>query len=160
MPQSKYVVEYELSGAHIFRVGVQANSPDEACELVTKELCVGNLYTEDRPLLHDGFEEDGNSGHALDPAVVETLPDDRPWPAPDETVKSNQREEEAVRVCRLLAEAFVEGELTHSPPAWGWIDIAYDAAQWVLNRTEMDAIRKKVADRLGVDLDDADDPLA
>ena len=152
----KYIVEYELPFIHRVQVGVQADTPEAACELVTDELCGGDLFTEDRPVLHDIFEEDGNAGVALEPEVRETLRDDQPWPAPDETVKADQREEDAVRACRLLCEAFAEGEITGEAPTWNWLNIAHDAACLALSGQEMGDIRKKVADRLGIDPDDSD----
>lgn len=99
---TRFVVEYELDYKHRVQVGVAASSADEAAELAERAFNSGTLWddTAEMPLLFDDYEEaEGNN--VLRFQVVATV---KEWPAPDASVVSIHRSEEAMLAARHLVE--------------------------------------------------------
>lgn len=59
---SKFFVKYELPYTHIVVVGIEAEDAEAARTLATKAFADGTLWdNKDIKLLHDSYEEDGES---------------------------------------------------------------------------------------------------
>ncbi len=110
---TRFVIEYELDYKHRVQVGVVASSADEAAELAECAFNSGTLWddTAEMPLLFDDYEEaEGNN--VLLFQVVTTV---KEWPAPDASVISIHRGEEAMLAARYLVEA-VNGARSEGKP--------------------------------------------
>ena len=121
----KYLVEYILPYEHICRVGVEADSEEEACAKAEARFANGTLWDDapDMPLLYDDYEE--VEGCALEFRATEC--EGGRYPEPHVSAKILQRRNLASRAAELLIEAYRRAEETHCLD-WSDLDEAYRTA--------------------------------
>ena len=121
----KYLVEYILPYEHICRVGVEADSEEEACAKAEARFANGTLWDDapDMPVLYDDYEE--VDGGALE--FRATKCEGGRYPEPHVSAKILQRRTLASRAAELLIEAYRRAEETHCLD-WSDLDEAYRTA--------------------------------
>lgn len=97
----KFIVEYDLPYRHIVRVGIEADSPEQAGKIAECRFKDATLWdnTPSFPLLYDEFDEEGDSGETLDFTIRAEV---ESWPEPDSSVKQLMRDNLAHEVCAAL----------------------------------------------------------
>ena len=125
----KFIVSYTLPYVHRVMVGIEAASEEAALTKAQALFDEGSLWddTPRLPLLLDDFEEDGDSGQALQFMIEETLAEGEDYPPPDASVRAIRRGNAARRAAELLVAAYRRGEATGSV-AWEDLDLAYQTA--------------------------------
>ena len=153
----KFVVQCQLSYTRSLHIGVEADNEEQVREMLASETSVAELVKDGRPVLLDEYSEDDSPLFPLSTEIVESIGDGGNWPAPRETVTRAERADIALQACRQLVAAYEVGDLSDgSSIDWSDVDDAHRLAVEALEPGEHQAIRKQVAEELGVDLDEED----
>ena len=125
----KFIVSYTLPYVHQVMVGIEAASEEAALNKAQAFFDEGSIWddTPQLPLLLDDFEEQGDSGDALEFTIEQTLVEGEAYPAPDTSVVAIRRGNAARSAAELLVAAYRRGEATGSV-AWEDLDLAYETA--------------------------------
>ena len=125
----KFIVSYTLPYVHQVMVGIEAASEEAALNKAQAFFDEGSIWddTPQLPLLLDDFEEQGDSGDALEFTIEQTLAQGEAYPAPDTSVLAIRRGNAARSAAELLVAAYRRGEATGSV-AWEDLDLAYETA--------------------------------
>jgi|GEM_PF-2661920 len=101
LEKSKFIVTYEVNYVHRVQVGVTAFDHDAAILSVRKALDTGSILDDCQamPLLYDEYNEVGDDSLNFIAEPVDN------FPVPDESVKVNQRKENAFKACSTLVQA-------------------------------------------------------
>ncbi len=121
----RYIVQYTATHQRRIRIGIEAESPQEAIKKAGALHDEGDMMqdTAEVPLLFDD-EEDSSPSFSFEQA----LPADAPWPEPYGHVNSRHQRQAAFQVGKLLIEAYRRGEARGGSIDWDELDLAYQAA--------------------------------
>ena len=125
----KFIVSYTLPYVHQVMVGIEAASEEAALNKAQAFFDEGSIWddTPQLPLLLDDFEEQGDSGDALEFTIEQTLAEGEDYPAPDASVVAFRRGNAARRAAELLVAAYRRGEASGSVD-WEDLNLAYETA--------------------------------
>ena len=126
-----FVVSYEIDYVHRVSVGINAESPEAAQQIVEQAFNDGTIWddTAAMPLLSDEYHEVEDESLVWESVAVEQLPE------PDYSVRQLKQEQAAMRVCRGLIEAYQQGEANGGSIDWENLDQLIPVALQALGKT-------------------------
>ena len=122
----KYVIGYRVPHIHEVKVGIDADSAEQALAKAQMMFDNGKRWDEsdDCMLLHNDFSEDEGASHAFEFTLSQEL-GDNDYPRPDYSVRAMEKDATARAVVEQLVEAYRRASETGAPVKGGDIDAAY-----------------------------------